>query len=170
DMADLVVGEKGLLGIDELVLDQRRPFTWQRELRIRHWRQELQKIRAAQGASDARRAGRMRQIHSADARMGERASDEDRAQAGRPMEGGVLGSFVREGSSLRGAAPQASLRSLRQLGCVGASPESMTTGGDYGFRAPSLRSGPGRTPLRGITLGRAVAHEIEPFVFGEHRY
>src|SRR5260370_32629952 len=27
----------------------------------------------------------------------------------------------------------------------GASPESITTGGDYGFRAPSLPSGPGMT-------------------------
>src|SRR4051794_23567780 len=28
---------------------------------------------------------------------------------------------------------------------IGASPESIFTGGDYGFRAPSLRSGPGMT-------------------------
>ena len=28
----------------------------------------------------------------------------------------------------------------------GASPESITTAGEYGFRAPSLRSGPGMTP------------------------
>jgi hypothetical protein len=31
----------------------------------------------------------------------------------------------------------------------GASPESITTDGDYGFRAPSLRSGPGMTPRDG---------------------
>jgi hypothetical protein len=47
--------------------------------------------------------------------------------------------------SFRGAAAQASLRSLRKLGCVAASPESITTAGDHGFRAPSLRSGPGMT-------------------------
>ncbi len=88
DMADLVVGEKGLLGVDELVLDQRRPFTRQRELRVRHRRQELQEIPAAQGTGDARRTARTRQIHGADARMGERASDEDRVQHVRQIEVG----------------------------------------------------------------------------------
>jgi hypothetical protein len=43
---------------------------------------------AAQGTGDARRTGRMRQIHSADARMGERASDEECVQHVRQIEVG----------------------------------------------------------------------------------
>jgi hypothetical protein len=35
-------------------------------------------------------------------------------------------------------AAQASLRSLRKLGCVLANPESITTAGDYGFRLSPL--------------------------------
>jgi hypothetical protein len=35
-------------------------------------------------------------------------------------------------------AAQASVRSLRKLGCVPASPESITTAGGYGFRPSPL--------------------------------
>src|SRR5262245_19080490 len=80
DMPDFVVSQQGLLGIDELVLDKRRPFAGERELRVRHWRQELQQVRAAQGTGNARRRGGARQIHAADARVCDRASDENRVQ------------------------------------------------------------------------------------------
>src|SRR5207244_3529290 len=34
DMPDFVVSQQGLLGIDELVLDERGPFSGERELRV----------------------------------------------------------------------------------------------------------------------------------------
>src|SRR5215813_13943464 len=86
DMPDFVVSQQGLLGIDELVLDERRPFAWERELRVRHRRQELQQVRAAQGTGDARRRGGARQIHATDARVCDRASDENRVQHVRQVE------------------------------------------------------------------------------------
>jgi len=44
--------------------------------------------------------------------------------------------FVARRSGVRAA--QASLRSLRKLGCLLANPESITTAGDYGFRLSPL--------------------------------
>src|SRR5262245_7545202 len=86
DMPDFVMRQQRLLGIDELVLDERRPFAGERELRVRHRRQELQQIRAAQGTGDARRRGGARQIHSTDARMRDRSSDENAVQHVRQSE------------------------------------------------------------------------------------
>ena len=56
----------------------------------------------------------------------------------------------RAGASGRGGVSKPRLRfSIYQRSFRGASsPESITPGGDYGFRAPSLRSGPGMTTLR----------------------
>ena len=86
DMPDFVVSQQGLLGIDELVLYERGPFSGERELRVRHRRQELQQVRAAQHAGDTRRRGGARQVHAADARVRDRASDEDRVQHMRQVE------------------------------------------------------------------------------------
>ncbi len=42
----------------------------------------------------------------------------------------------------------------------GASPESISTAGGYGFRAPSLRSGPGMTARRGhCSIRNATLHK-----------
>src|SRR5260370_19362875 len=91
------------------------------------------------------------------------------------MRGDGRGGLMAKGRSqpVRGAAAQAGLRSLRKLGCVAASPESITTAGDHGFRAPSLRSGPGMTSELSnappdITLRCAPPHEVEPFILGKH--
>ena len=86
DVTDLVMREKRLLRIDEFVLDQRRPFARQRKLRVRHRRQERQEVGAGQGTDDAGCGKRLRQMHAADARVGNRASDEDRVQHVRQIE------------------------------------------------------------------------------------
>ena len=68
------------------MLDERRPFAGERELRVRHRRQEPQQVRAAQDTGDARRRGGARQIHAADARVCDRASDENRVKRVRQSE------------------------------------------------------------------------------------
>jgi hypothetical protein len=102
---DLVVRQKRLLGVDELVLDDRGPFAGKCELRVRHGRQELQEIRAAQDTGNAGRARRARQIRGANACMGERAADEDRVQHVRQIE---------IGDELSAAGEQAMILAARQ--------------------------------------------------------
>ncbi len=86
DVADLVVGEQRLLRIDELVLDLRGPLARQRELRVRHRRQELGEVGAAEHIGDAGRRGSAGQIDRADARVGDRAAHEGRVQHARQRE------------------------------------------------------------------------------------
>ena len=80
DVADLVMGQQRLLGIDELVLDLGGPFARQRELRVRHRRQQPREVGAAQHIGDARRRSGTRRIHRVDARMRDRAAHEHRVQ------------------------------------------------------------------------------------------
>ena len=105
DVADLVMREKRLLRIDEFVLDQRRPFARQRKLRVRHRRQERQEVGAGQGTDDAGCGKRLRQMHAADARVGNRASDEDRVQHVRQIE---------IGDELSAAGQQSTILAARQ--------------------------------------------------------
>src|SRR5215467_15439502 len=86
DMPDFVMSQQRLLGIDELVLDERGPFARQRKLRVRHRRQELEEVRAAEHAGDTWRRGGARQVHAANARVCDRASDENRVQHVRQVE------------------------------------------------------------------------------------
>ena len=85
-MPHFAVRQQRLLRIVELVLDQARPFARQRQLGVRHRRQQPQQIGAAQCKSHT--AGRCgtRQIDRADARVRDRAPDESRMQHARQFE------------------------------------------------------------------------------------
>jgi hypothetical protein len=86
DVANLVMGEQRLLRIDDIVPHVLRPFSRQRELRVRHRRQQACKIGAAQGKGDAGAGRGAREIDGADARMRERAAHERRVQHVRQIE------------------------------------------------------------------------------------
>ena len=81
DMPHLVVGEERLLRIEEFVLDLAGPFSWQRQLGVRNWRQEPLQFGAAHHIRDAGRGRGSRHVDRSDPGVGNLASHKNGMQS-----------------------------------------------------------------------------------------
>src|SRR5262249_54562501 len=93
---DLIHGQKRLLRVVQLVLDNGSPLAGYRQLRVRHWRQKARQFRAVQRQSDPRRRGDATEIDRADTGMGEGTADENRMKHSRKNNVGDDLSLPRE--------------------------------------------------------------------------